>query len=122
MNAINWFEIPAANFERAVAFYEALYAAALPIDTSFPGMRMAMLPYQEPGVGGCLLEFGQARPHADGVRIYLNGGDDLQVMLDRVVAAGGSIVMPKTFLRDDIGSIGMFADSEGNIVGLHSMR
>ncbi len=127
MNAINWFEIPAANFERAVAFYEKVYAAQLPIDTSFPGMRMAMFPYAcssgaEPGVGGCLLEFEQARPHADGVRVYLNGGDDLAPMLARAEAAGGKIIMPKTLIREDIGYIGMFSDSEGNIIGLHSLH
>ena len=122
MNAINWFEIPVANFERAVTFYEKILAAKLPVDSSFPGMRMAMLPYQDPGVGGCLIGFEQARPHADGVRIYLNGGENLATILDRVVAAGGTIVMPKTFLREDIGHIGMFGDSEGNIVGLHSLQ
>ena len=67
-------------------------------------------------------EFEQARPHADGVRVYLNGGEDLGPILDRVVAAGGTVVMPKTFLREDIGYIGMFSDSEGNIIGLHSMH
>ena len=122
MNAINWFEIPVANFERAVTFYEKILAAKLPVDSSFPGMRMAMLPYQAPGVGGCLIGFEQARPHADGVRIYLNGGENLASILDRVVAAGGMIVMPKTFLREDIGHIGMFGDSEGNIIGLHSLQ
>ena len=127
MNAINWFEIPAANFERAVAFYEKVYAAPLPIDASFSGMRMAMFPYScssgaEPGVGGCLLEFEQARPHADGVRVYLNGGDDLAPMLARAEAAGGKIIMPKMLIREDIGYIGMFSDSEGNIIGLHSLH
>ena len=135
MNASNWFEIPAANFERAVKFYEQILAAPLPIDASFPGMRMAMLPYAEPGIGGCLLGFEQARPHAGRVpvyltggnglppvRIYLDAGDDLQPILDRVVAAGGQIIMPKTLIRDDIGYIGMFCDSEGNIIGLHSMH
>ena len=121
MNAVNWFEIPVANFARAVDFYESILATRLTLDSSFPGMRMAILPYQEPGVGGGLFEFAQARPHADGVRIYLNGGDDLAAVLDRVVAAGGQIVMGKTFLRQDIGYIGMFSDSEGNIVGLHSL-
>lgn len=121
MNAINWFEIPAANFERAVRFYETILAAKLPIDASFPDTRMAMFPYQEPGVGGCLLEHPGVRPHADGARIYLNGGENLGAILDRVVAAGGQIVMPKTLLREDIGHIGMFSDSEGNVVGLHSM-
>lgn len=122
MNAVNWFEIPVAKFERALAFYEQILATRLPLDASFPGMRMAMLPYQEPGVGGCLLEFAQAKPHADGVRIYLNGGDDLGLVLDRVTAAGGQVVMPKTWLRDDIGYIGLFSDSEGNVIGLHSMH
>lgn len=122
MNAINWFEIPVANFERAVAFYEKILGEKLPVDSSFPGIRMAMFPYKDPGVGGCLVEFEQARPHADGVRVYLNGGENLATILDRVEAAGGMIVMPKTFLRDDIGHIGMFSDSEGNVVGLHSLQ
>ena len=120
MNAINWFEIPAANFARAVAFYETIMAAKLAIEDSFPGMKMALFPYQDPGVGGCVVEFDKFRPHADGVRIYLNGGDDLAPILARVEAAGGQVVMPKTLIRDDIGHIAMFSDSEGNIVGLHS--
>ena len=122
MNAVNWFEIPVAKFERAVAFYGQILATSLPLDASFPGMRMAMRPYQEPGVGGCLLEFAPVRPNADGVRIYLNGGDDLGLVLDRVAAAGGQVLMPKTLLREDIGYIGLFSDSEGNVVGLHSMH
>ena len=122
MNAINWFEIPAANFARAVAFYEHIMALKLATDDSFPGMKMALFPYQEPGVGGCVIESDNFRPHADGVRIYLNGGNDLQAILDRVVAAGGQIAMPKMFIREDIGYIGAFVDSEGNTIGLHSMH
>jgi uncharacterized protein len=122
MNAINWFEIPAANFKRAVTFYEQIMATNLRIEDSFPGMKMAMFPYQPPGVGGCVIEFDKFHPNADGVRIYLNGGEDLAPILARVEAAGGKIVMPKTLIRDDIGYIGMFSDSEGNIVGLHSMN
>ncbi len=120
MNAINWFEIPVADFARAVAFYERILAAQLPIDASFPDVRMAFFPMQDPGVGGCLVECAQSRPHADGVRIYLSGGDDLATILDRVVAAGGRIDVPKTLIREDIGYFALFADSEGNVVGLHS--
>jgi len=122
MNAITWFEIPAADFERAVRFYEQIYAQSLPRDASFSGLRMAMLPYQRPGVGGCVIAMEQARPHADGVRVYLAAGDDLGLVLGRVEAAGGSIIMPKTLLREDIGHIALLQDSEGNIVGLHSMH
>ena len=122
MNAINWFEIPAANFKRAVAFYEQILAAKLPVEESFPGMKMAMFPYERPGVGGCVIEFDKFLPSADGVRIYLNGNEDLAPILARVEAAGGKVVMPKTLIRDDIGYIGMLSDSEGNVVGLHSMH
>ena len=121
MNAINWFEIPVANFERAVAFYEHILNTKLTVDTSFPGMRMAIFPHECPAVGGALFEHAEARPHADGVRVYLNGGDDLGPILERAFDAGGRVIMPKTHLRDDIGYIGLFADSEGNIVGLHSI-
>ena len=70
MNAASWCEITVANFDRAVAFYEKTLATRLALDNSFPSMRMAILPYQQPGVGGCLFEFAQARPHdADGGRI-----------------------------------------------------
>jgi uncharacterized protein len=121
MNAINWFEIPTADFERACRFYEQILDVSLRQDTSFPGIRMACLPYQHPGVGGCIIEMEQARPHQDGARIYLNGGEDLGVILNRVKAAGGEVILGKTLLRDDIGYIGLFGDSEGNVVGLHSM-
>ena len=121
-NAINWFEIPVSDFARAVTFYEQILATKLTPDTSFPDMQMAMLPYSEPGVGGCLIQYAPLKPHADGARIYLNGGNDLQAILDRVAAAGGQIAMPKMFIREDIGYIGAFVDSEGNTIGLHSMH
>ena len=121
MNIISWFEIPVSDFARATAFYERVLNARLHLDTSFPGMRLAIFPSECPEVGGALFEHPEARPHSDGVRVYLNGGDDLEPMLSRAVAAGGQIVMPKTHLRDDIGYIGMFRDCEGNVIGLHSM-
>ena len=120
MNAINWFEIPVADFPRARRFYETTMAVELKLDESFPGMQMAIFP----GVGasGCLIKFAEARPHTDGIRIYLNGGDNLGPILERVASAGGTVIMPKTFLREDIGYIGMFRDTEGNVIGLHSLH
>jgi uncharacterized protein len=120
MNAINWFEIPTRNLVEAKRFYEQILGQALTHDLSIPGFKLAVLPYTEPGVGGALVEAEQFRPHADGVRIYLNGGNDLATILGRVPAAGGKVVMEKTFLRKDIGHIGMFSDPDGNIIGLHS--
>lgn len=122
MNAINWFEIPAADFARACHFYERILAAPIKRDLSFDGVKLGVLPASEEGVGGAIIEMEQARPHADGVRVYLNGGQDLGHVLDRVVAAGGKVVMPKMLIREDIGYIGLFSDLEGNIIGLHSLH
>lgn len=122
MNALNWFEIPVVDFPRACRFYGRILDTTLAIDASFPGMTMAFLPSSETGVGGSLVEFDQGRPSADGVRVYLNGGEDLAVILARVETAGGKVVVPKTLIRDDIGHFAMLEDSEGNIIGLHSMN
>ncbi|MFT3735386.1 MAG: VOC family protein [Rhodocyclaceae bacterium] len=122
MNAINWFEIPATDFARAQAFYERIFGVTLKQDASFPDIRMAIFPAAADGVAGAVIEMPQAKPHADGVRVYLNGGDNLSAVLDRVEAAGGTITMPKTFLREEIGHIAMFADTEGNLIGLHSLH
>lgn len=98
--------------------YERILNTTLHIDTSFPGMRMAIFPLNVHLSVARYSNTPKARPHADGVRIYLNGGDDLGPILQQVFDAGGKVIMPKTFLRNDIGHIGMFADCEGNIIGL----
>ena len=52
-NAINWFELPATNFDRAVKFYNEVIGADLqPFDS--PDMKMAFFPTKDNGVGGCV--------------------------------------------------------------------
>src|SRR3954470_24127316 len=63
-----------------------------------------------------------ARASAQGAIIYLDAGDDLAGALSRVEAAGGKVVMGATHLSDQIGSIAMFLDSEGNRAAFHSRR
>lgn len=116
---INWFEIPVADLERARRFYEATFAVSLTIE-EMGGMRMAIFPYAEPATGGALLACPEGKPGDHGVVIYLDGGDDLAVPLARAAAAGATVLMPKTEISPEIGFIAMFADSEGNRIGLHS--
>ena len=119
-NAINWFEIPATDFERAKKFYNTMLGIKI-AEMPMPGGKYGMFPYDNDnnGVGGGLVQMQGATPSANGVTIYLNGGDDLSIPLGRVEAAGGKILMPKT----DIGENGYMAqllDTEGNRVALHS--
>jgi predicted enzyme related to lactoylglutathione lyase len=54
-----------------------------------------------------------------GAVIYLNANPDLQLVLDRVSAAGGQIIMGKTLIDDKVGYMAFIVDTEGNKVGLH---
>ncbi len=118
-NAINWFDIPAVDFERAVKFYETIFDITLrrapsggTMNGIFPADR------EHNGVAGAVCHGEGYAPSADGSIVYLNANGQLDTILSRVEAAGGKILRPKT----DIGDPGFMAwiiDSEGNRVGLH---
>lgn len=120
MSAINWFEIPVTDMDRAVKFYNAILGADLqPMDTG-GGSQMAMLPMEADGVGGALTKADGFSPGKDGPMVYLNGGADLNNVLNRVEAAGGQVLVAKTSIGEN-GFYALFADTEGNRLGLHSM-
>lgn len=120
-HAINWFEIPAADFERAKKFYEAVLEISMTLP--FPDMKYAMFPadMQNNEIGGGLVEEQGYVPADKGALVYLNGGEDLDVPLSRVEAAGGKIVMSKKSIGPN-GFMAMFLDTEGNRVAFHSMK
>jgi predicted enzyme related to lactoylglutathione lyase len=60
-------------------------------------------------------------PTGEGTLVYLNGGKDLRVVLQRVEPAGGKILQEKTLVAPDLGYFAIFRDTEGNRVALHSM-
>ncbi len=120
-NAINWFEIPVTDFDRAKKFYGELLNAEIQ-EMPHPEFRYGMLPSDmQNGVGGGIVQGPGFEPSQRGSLIYLNGGDDLSDPLSRVEAAGGKIVLPKTSIGPN-GFMAHFIDSEGNKVALHSMN
>ena len=123
-NAISWFEIGVADLERATKFYEAIFGDALiPMDMDSIKMRMFPITDIENGVGGALVDSGGFHKPSltDGPLIYLNGNPDVQIILDKIEAAGGTIMIPKTAISPDYGFMAVFIDSEGNRIGLHSV-
>ena len=122
-NAINWFEIPVNDYERAKKFYSTILELEI-TDYHMPekNMKYGMFPYdmENNGVGGAIIQMKEMNPSTDGSTIYLNGGDDLNAPLSKVEAAGGQVFMPKTDI-DENGFIAQFIDTEGNRVALHSM-
>jgi predicted enzyme related to lactoylglutathione lyase len=123
MNALNWFEIPARDIARAQAFYEQLLGAALRREDMGPERALAVFPYTEPGVGGCLMSgpgLAPAAAGASGALIYLAASPTLDAVLARLPACGGRLVTPKVTLPDGMGVFAHIEDSEGNVVGLHA--
>lgn len=120
-NPLRWFEIATADLERAVHFYQTVFATELRRETC-GDIAMAIFPYAEPYPSGALVAMPQLQPRDNGTLIYLDGGDDLNAVLARIPAAGGQVVMEKTDLGKDIGHIALFIDSEGNRVGVYSQH
>ena len=123
-NAISWFEIGTTDLDRATKFYETIFGVKLnPLDLANIKMRMFPLDDMMTGVGGALADSGGFhKPSAtDGPLIYLNGNPDVQNILDKVEAAGGKIMVPKTEISPEYGYMAVIIDTEGNRIGLHSV-
>ena len=116
---INWFEIPATNFERAVKFYSDVLGRQLPV-SEMSGSHMAFFSTEPLEVSGVIIKGEGAEPSTKGTLIYLNGGADLSTPLNKVEQAGGSVVVPKTKISDELGYFAIFIDSEGNRLAFHS--
>src|SRR5438128_3518365 len=111
-NAINWFEIPVSDIERAAKFYSKVLAADMPT-SDFSGTKMAFFLCDRDGVHGALVQGEGYVPSEKGAVVYLNGGEDLAPALARVKAAGGAIIRDK-FAIGEHGFVAFFKDTEGN--------
>jgi hypothetical protein len=120
-HSISWFEIPAQQIERATTFYGQILDSNLHT-TTIMGMKMAFLPAEENAVSGALVEGEDYTPATNGALVYLNGGNDLNKIANRIDRAGGKLIIPKTKISDEFGYFAIFIDSEGNRIALHSMN
>lgn len=120
-NTINWFEIPATDFNRAVNFYKNILDIEIQ-EMDMHNIRMGLLPSDGTNVSGAIVHGEDCNPGMNGVLIYLNGGDDLQVVLNRIEANNAKVLVPKTQISEDMGYFAIFIDCEGNKMALHSMN
>jgi predicted enzyme related to lactoylglutathione lyase len=119
-NTFVWVEIPVSDMERAIAFYETVLEIKLQ-PMNFGGFEMAWFPNagSAPGATGTLIKQESYIPSKEGPMVYFYS-QDVQIELDRVEAAGGTIYQPKTQISPEHGYMGVLIDSEGNRVALHS--
>ncbi len=124
---INWFEIAVSDFDRAKKFYETIFGISMEVpEMKMPGMestKMAFFP-SDPmsgATGGGIVKSEKMEPSSKGVLVYLNGGENLSPVLGKVEGAGGKLVQPKMSIGEH-GFMAIFTDTEGNSIGLHSMK
>ena len=122
-HAISWFEIGTTDLDRATRFYETIFGIRFtPLD--LPNIRMRRFPVDDHAtqVGGALVHSGGFhKPSAtEGPLVYLNANPDVQQVLDKVEAAGGKVLVPKTEISPEYGYMAVILDTEGNRIALHS--
>ena len=122
-NVFGWIEIPVNDMERAIKFYESVFGFKLQRQ-KFETVDMAWFPWIENsiGSGGSLVynpEF--YKPSADGTLVYITAfSGDVAIELSRVEPNGGKVLKQKTLIKEDIGYMALFLDTEGNRIALHS--
>jgi predicted enzyme related to lactoylglutathione lyase len=118
-NRISIVEIPAADFQRAMSFYQVILDVKLE-EAEMEGIKLGLFPPSGDGAFVQLIHGTDYKPSPDGVVVYLNAGSDLQEVAGKIESNGGTMVVPKTSMGPEMGFFAIFIDSEGNKLGLYS--
>ncbi len=116
MGRVVHFEIPADEPERALAFYAAVFGwqhRTWQEEGCVPYHLLTTGPDDQPGIHGGLVE-RQEPAHPLSITIDV---DDVDAAVERVVAAGGQLAMPKMAVPG-IGWLAYFFDPEHNCLGM----
>lgn len=123
-NPVGWFEIYVDDLARAKTFYEAVFEVNLEVlgDPNDSSIQMLAFPsdMEKYGATGALVKMEHVLAGGGGTLVYFSC-DDCAIEASRVKEAGGSIQKPKVAIGE-YGFISLAVDSEGNMIGLHSME
>ncbi|SHO57021.1 VOC family protein [Vibrio quintilis] len=122
-NPVCWFEIYVTDMQRAQQFYETVFDTKLDdLDPGQSGMEMRTFPsdMEQYGAGGALVKMDGVAVGQHSVMVYFSC-EDCSVEQVRVTEAGGTIERPK-FPIGEYGFVSLVSDTEGNMIGLHSLK
>lgn len=112
---VRYLEIPVAEIERAVRFYQRAFEITLERD-EVDGYQTARFPKAQIGADVSLMQGDVYVPTKSGAIVYFHVAS-IEAVLKRVTLAGGQVLYP----QKDIGVLGFvaeFEDSEGNRIAL----
>ena len=120
-NPVGWFEIYVQDMDRAKKFYESVFATRLErLDNPEPEMWSFPMDMNRWGAGGALVHMHGFPSGGNSTLVYFSCAD-CAVEAARVGAAGGRILKEKMSIGQ-YGFIALVFDTEGNMIGLHSMQ
>lgn len=122
VNPVGWFEIYVNKLDRAKAFYEAVFLHELtPLGVPTEDFKMLAFPSDMTryGCAGALVYMKAKFAGHNSVLVYFSCAD-CAIEEARVVPAGGQIMRPKMSIGE-YGFISLIVDTEGNVIGLHSL-
>ncbi|MBP9805770.1 MAG: VOC family protein [Candidatus Accumulibacter sp.] len=127
-NPVVWFEIYVQDMQRAKSFYEAVFNITLermPAPTAEMNMEMWAFPSDkataQTSYGACgMLVKTEGLPSSSGGTVVYFGCKDCAAEASRVAKNGGAVVKEKMSIGEH-GFIALARDTEGNMIGFHSM-
>lgn len=119
-NQCVWFEIYVEDMPRAKKFYETVFQTVL---TEIPAAELEMCAFplvnaHGYGAHGALVRMDGVKSGGNSTVVYF-ACEDCAIEAERAAENGGSVVREK-FSVGENGSIALVADTEGNVIGLHS--
>lgn len=120
-NPVIWFEIYVQDMHRAKKFYESVFQVTLE-EIKSPGMEMWSFPMQmnQEGAAGTLVKMDGVKSGGNSTLVYF-ACEDCAVQESRVAENGGKVEKSKMSIGE-YGYISLVIDTEGNLIGLHSMK
>ena len=124
-NPVGWFEIYVQDMARAKKFYETVLQIELtkldaPNTVDEIEMQAFPMNMEAGGASGALAKMEGCPSGGMGTIVYFSC-EDCANEASRVEAAGGQIFKPKMSIGQ-YGFIALVTDTEGNMIGLHSLQ
>lgn len=127
INPVVWFEIYVDDLNRAKEFYETVFQLQLnemPMpESAEDSMKMLFFPSDmesKNSASGALVKMEGFKAGNNSTIVYFMS-EDCSIEEARITAAGGKVIKPKVSLGD-YGAMVLATDTEGNMVGIHSMK
>lgn len=120
-NIVTFIDIPSRDFGRAVDFYSQVFGYEIHA-ADVMGTQMGFFPSDWKNASAAIVYGPQYATSSEWVLVYLNALDKMDEILEKISTHWGQVLMPKTFVSDEVGYVAIFLDTEGNKLALHSAK